>query len=515
MARAYRDIRFSALLYRMVIACLIASGWACPRPINAATITVLNLKDGLIAGTLRSAIANSLAGDTIVFSNGLSGTIFLTNGGQLLIEKNIILQGPGAKVITISGNNSNRVFNITNANVSLSGLTIANGLVVGTNGTSGGVGETVYGAGLLRIDSIYGYTVTVSNCLFLANSLIGGSGSGAFPGNGSSGGGAYGGAVFNNSTLVMNNCCVAGNQAIGGNGGFGSFAGGAAGAALGSGVCNSGTLISTNCTFAINVATGGSGGRITSNIGVPGVGGNGEGAGVYNAGQAVVLSCTVSSNTSVGGNGGTASPGGVGNGMQGGAYAGGIRTSAGSLGVGNTIVAGNTALQANDVSGNFSSEGFNLVGVTNGSTGFGTNFDHAGNMNQVIDPLLGPLTDHGGQTPTMALGTNSPALDQGNSFGNPTDQRGAPRPSVSSTGPFSGDGSDIGAFELIPPLVSITRQGGKVVLSWSIFNLSFNLQSATNLATGSWVSLGAPTTNGNRLFLTNTISGGNQFYRLR
>ena len=515
LARACGCIRVSKLHHGLVMACLIASGWTCSQPVDAATNTVLNLKDGFTAGTLRSAIANSLAGDTIVFSSGLSGTIFLTNGGQLLINKDISLQGPGARVVTISGNNSNRVFNITNANVSLSGLTIADGRVVGTNGTSGGVGETVYGAGLLRLDSVYGYIVTVSNCLFLANSTFGGGGSAVYPGNGSTGGGAYGGAVFNNSTLVMKNCCITGNQAIGGNGGFGSFAGGAAGAALGAGVCNSGTLILTNCTFATNVATGGTGGSIAGNIGGPGAGGNGEGAGLYNAGPSVVMSCTVCSNFAVGGLGGTASPGGVGNGMQGGAYAGGIRTSAGSLVVGNTIIAGNTALQAYDVSGDFSSGGFNLVGITNGSTGFGTNFDHPGNVNQVIDPLLGPLMDHGGQTPTMALYTNSPAMDQGNSFGNPTDQRGAPRPSVCSMGPFSGDGSDIGAFEIIPPLVSITRQGGKVVLSWSIFNPGFNLRSATNLAAGSWVSLGAPTTNGNKLFLTNTISGGNQFFQLR
>jgi hypothetical protein len=496
----------------MVLACLIALGWACPQPIHAATNTVLNLKDGLTAGTLRSAIANSSAGDKIVFSNGLSGTLSLTNGGQLLIKQDIVLQGPGAGVITISGNNSNRVFNITNANVSLSGLTIANGRVAGTNGIAGGAGETIFGAGLLRLDSVYGYTVTVSNCLFLANAVIGGSGSGAFPGNGSAGGNAYGGAVFNNSTLVMKNCSFAGNQAIGGNGGSGSFAGGAAGAALGGGVCNSGLFISTNCTFATNAAVGGIGGETTCNFCSPGAGGNGEGGGFYNAGQSVIMCSTIASNTAVGGNGGGAFPSGTG--IQGGAFAGGIRNGGENLNVGNTIIAGNTALQAKDVSGDFSSAGFNLVAVTNGSTGFGMNFDQVGNLDQVIDPLLGPLLDNGGQTPTMVLHTNSPAADQGNSFGTSTDQRGAPRPTVFSNGLYSGDGSDIGAFEIIPPVVSLTRQGGKVILSWSIFNLGLNLQSATNLAAGSWISLGEPITNGNKLFLTNTILGENRFFRL-
>jgi hypothetical protein len=496
----------------MVLACLIASGWAYLQPINAATNTVLNLKDGLTAGTLRSAIANSLAGDTIVFSAGLSGTISLTNGGQLLINKDITLQGPGAKLITISGNNSNRVFNLTNANVSLSGLTIANGRVAGANGASGGAGETVLGGGLQRIDSIYGYTVTVSNCLFLGNFVIGGIGGGAFPGNGSAGGSAYGGAVFNNSTLVMKNCCIAGNQAIGGKGGSGSFAGGAAGVALGAGVCNSGTLILTNCTFATNAATGGVGGDTSCNFCAPGAGGNGEGAGLYNVGQSVIMCCTLSSNTAVGGSSGIAFPSGTG--TQGGAYAGGIRNGGGSLDIGNTIIAGNIALQASDVSGDFSPAGFNLVSVTNGSTGFGTNFDQVGNVNQVSDPLLGPLMDNGGQTPTMALRTNSPAIDYGNSFGNPTDQRGAPRPSVVLAGPHCGNGADIGAFEMIPPLVSITQQGGKVVISWSIFNLGLTLQSATNLAASGWISSGTPVTAGDKLFLTNTILGGNHYFRL-
>ena len=498
----------------MVLACLIASGWACPQPINAATNTVLNLKDGLIAGTLRSVIANSLAGDTIVFNSGLSGTISLTNGGQLLINKDITLQGPGAKLITISGNSSNRVFNITNANVNLSGLTIANGRVAGANGTSGGVGETVFGGGLQRIDSIYGYTVTVINCLFVGNFAIGGAGGGVYTGAGGAAGNAYGGAVFNNSTLVMKNCCIAGNYAVGGNGGSGSFDGGSGGAALGAGLCNSGTLTLTNCTFATNGATGGTGGSIPGNIGGPGSGGNGEGAGIYDAGQSVVMSCTISSNTAVGGNGGTASPGGIGNGMQGGAYAGGIRAAAGSMGIGNTIIAGNIALQANDVSGDFSTAGFNLVGVTNGSTGFGANYDQIGSLNQVSDPQLGPLMDNGGQTPTMALRTNSPAIDQGNSFGSPTDQRGASRPSSFLVGPHSGDGADIGAFEMTPPLVSIVRQGDKFVISWSVFNLGLTLQSATNLVAGGWISVGTTVTNGNNLFLTNTILGENHYFRL-
>jgi hypothetical protein len=55
------------------------------------------------------------------------------------------------------------------------------------------------------------------------------------------------------------------------------------------------------------------------------------------------------------------------------------------------------------------------------------------------DPLLGPLTDNGGPTPTHALLTGSPAVDATELL-TTTDQRGADRP--------FGSRSDLGAFEL-------------------------------------------------------------------
>jgi hypothetical protein len=57
-----------------------------------------------------------------------------------------------------------------------------------------------------------------------------------------------------------------------------------------------------------------------------------------------------------------------------------------------------------------------------------------------VDPMLGPLDDHGGFTPTHALLDGSPALDAADLAGfPPRDQRGSPRP--------SGAGTDLGAFE--------------------------------------------------------------------
>jgi hypothetical protein len=70
------------------------------------------------------------------------------------------------------------------------------------------------------------------------------------------------------------------------------------------------------------------------------------------------------------------------------------------------------------------------------------------------DPKLLSLTDNGGLTQTMALGSDSPAIDAGgicNSGGAPllTDQRGWPR---TVDGDVDGTATcDLGAFEASPP----------------------------------------------------------------
>jgi hypothetical protein len=110
--------------------------------------------------------------------------------------------------------------------------------------------------------------------------------------------------------------------------------------------------------------------------------------------------------------------------------------------IGSTILNG-TALVNNG--GTIQSLGYNLSsdngGGFLGATGDQTN----------TNPLLGPLQLNGGQTPTHALLSGSPAIDAGTNFsGLPTDQRG---PGFARTWDITGipnlaDGTDIGAFEL-------------------------------------------------------------------
>src|SRR6185369_16353146 len=117
-----------------------------------------------------------------------------------------------------------------------------------------------------------------------------------------------------------------------------------------------------------------------------------------------------------------------------------------------TIVAGNSAsypTNGPDLYSAFVSDSFNLIGVTNGCTGFGLfgSHDQVGSAANPLDPMLGPLQNNGGPTLTKAPLPGSPAIDQGHSSGQATDQRGVPRPydNPAIAGPLGGDGSDIGA----------------------------------------------------------------------
>src|SRR5262249_7774227 len=115
---------------------------------------------------------------------------------------------------------------------------------------------------------------------------------------------------------------------------------------------------------------------------------------------------------------------------------GGLMRVGGMASLRNTIFAGNTALESPDVRGDVTSQGYNLIGNTDGGTGF------ADTDLLNVNPLLGPLQDNGGPTPTHALLPGSPALDAGD----PTD---APEFDQRGEGFFRivGDNIDIGAFE--------------------------------------------------------------------
>ncbi|NEQ39487.1 MAG: DUF4347 domain-containing protein, partial [Okeania sp. SIO3I5] len=111
------------------------------------------------------------------------------------------------------------------------------------------------------------------------------------------------------------------------------------------------------------------------------------------------------------------------------------RTYDGIAVLGNSIIAGNYNNKDIEGDGNFTSNGYNLIG--NDTIGlFNQIGDQTGNNTTPLDPQIGPLQDNGGPTETHALLANSPAIDAGNTNEN-NDQRGAGRDS----------NPDIGAFE--------------------------------------------------------------------
>ena len=99
-----------------------------------STLTVTNTNDKG-PGSLRDTITKAQSGDTIVFAPGLDGQTITLTSDQLTINNSLDIEGPGAGLLTISGNKQNRIFNINEGlNVTIDGLT--QGRAVGGDGNN-------------------------------------------------------------------------------------------------------------------------------------------------------------------------------------------------------------------------------------------------------------------------------------------------------------------------------------------------------------------------------------------
>jgi hypothetical protein len=126
--------------------------------LRAGTITVTNTKDSG-PGSLRQALADANDGDTITF--GITGTIGLTSG-ELLVDKNITISGPGVDNLSVDGNAKSRVFHIA------SGRTVTISALGVTNGNS----TTQSGGGIYNDHA----TLALENCTISDNSAADGGG---------------------------------------------------------------------------------------------------------------------------------------------------------------------------------------------------------------------------------------------------------------------------------------------------------------------------------------------------
>jgi hypothetical protein len=259
-----------------------------------STVTVTNLQDSG-TGSLRAAIASAQSGDTIVFAPTLfsssttlgpalltqsaKSTSFVTKGhgktkspppppppppsttptitlttGELLINKNLTIQAPGAGQLDIVGSGTNeRAFEVDQpATVTLSGLTISgtSNAWVGTAPWDG------YGGGILNHGVLTVISCTVSGVI--------------------QGYDTEGGAIFNDGTLFLNGSTVSHAEAYGTE-------------TRGGGISNWGTATFSNTVISNNMADPD---PLTS---YPWFN---EGGGIFNSGSITLIGSSVSNNNS-------------------------------------------------------------------------------------------------------------------------------------------------------------------------------------------------------------------------
>ena len=456
-----------------------------PTPTATPTTRVTNTNDSG-PGSLRQALADAHNGDTISFDSSLNGrNIGLTND-ELVIDKNITINGPGSNLLGVyrTSQAAFRIFHIMpGATVTISGLSISRGgggdqpgggavlndhgtltmnnCVMQNNGAQNGGGVYNDGSGGAATLAVLNSTISgnyasfggggifndASNAgsaiLTIMNSTID-SNSAAY--NGFLFGGGEGGGIYNDfGTMTITNSVVSNNHAgvsvefpVGTGGGISNY-----GMltitnstirsnqvqVVGGGIANAGTLTIANSTISGNAASG-------QHDGQPW----GHGGGI--SGSVTLTNSTLSGNGANLSAGGFEGSGTIMNCTISGNATGGI-SATGTLEIRNTVLrAGTSGPNVSNHGGTIISHGYNVCSDDGGGflNGPGDEIN--------TDPLLGPLQNNGGPTLTHALLPGSPAINAGDPNFTPPplyDQRGSPFVRV-----FNGR-VDIGAFEVQPP----------------------------------------------------------------
>ncbi len=180
-------------------------------------------------GTLRQAVADACAGSTITFS--VTGTIPLSSG-QITIDKDLTIQGPGAGVLTVQNtaarSTTSRIFYVnTGVTVTIAGLTISGGDIYGESSPARGGG--IYNTGNL----------TVTGSIIRNNQAQSTAGLVGF---------TFGGGIFSTATLTISNSTISHNNVVG----------------SGGGIVSSGTVNIDHSTISDNFANSNGGGLLTA-----------------------------------------------------------------------------------------------------------------------------------------------------------------------------------------------------------------------------------------------------------
>jgi len=388
-----------------------------------AIYTVTSLADSGL-GTLREGVINcnsTPALDIIEFDPSLFGTIKLTSG-QINITEALEIRGTGTLGLTVSGNNSSRIFQTSSAaagtDIRISDLTLTAGKAsIGSGGAMLCGDEDIVLTNCVISNNTAAFdggaiylvngSFTATNCRFINNSaaLSGGavSFSNAFPSANiqrcefASNTANSGGAAYVNGTAIFEACTLSSNTATV-NGGAIAWN-------------PTGSLDLVNSTLSKNTAQV-DGGAVHALVGT---------FSVY------VDNCTLTANTATTGDGGAIHR----------------SSSTGDTTIESSIVSGNNA---GGVGPDIASPG--TVNVDNSAVGSSAGFflTGSGNLPFGANLQLGPLASNGGPTKTHRPADTSPVIDAGtNVLALQFDQRGVTR--------VIGSAPDIGAFEVPTALV--------------------------------------------------------------
>jgi hypothetical protein len=399
----------------------------------SASHVVQNCDDDGGPDTLRSQIAAAGSGDTIDLSQLACSKITLTQHHALEIHQDdLSLKGPasGASGLTISAAfYSGVVYHTGAGTLSITDLTLSNGIFVGSNNPRGGC---IYSAANVSLSRS-----VVSHCRLQSTQA-------SSP--------AVGGGIFTQGDLTLASSTITDSAIT--DAGSGALA-------QGGGACVFGNLSSNTSTISDNFSFRQAGGVFaagdvtirdsTLSGNVASVVGALE---VYNPGYTVVISNSTISDNHARNNFG--------------AYYGGIWSNSPvtitsstiafnsaqnafpSEGEGLYLRGANASIQSSIIAGNFNESGPADLGGTSPAS---LTQDSANNLitsstlpvpfDTIKDcPKLDVLKDNGGAIKTHGLLAKSPAIDQGVDGGLALDERGKPR--------TSGVASDIGAFERQP-----------------------------------------------------------------
>ncbi|HEV7509600.1 MAG TPA: IPTL-CTERM sorting domain-containing protein [Thermoanaerobaculia bacterium] len=488
-----------AVLRSLYLLLALGAIWDSTPGATAATFTVMNLAEAG-PGSLRQAVldANATAGDDeVAFAPGLTGMITLTSD-EILITDSLVVSGPGAGVLTVSGNDHSRIFHVENSglaapiDVTLSRLTLTLGNSLRSQGDVAGGAVFVSGENLTILDSVITSSTSgvpfdpeVPGCggnvgsfglnvgtLRIANStLTGGRSVGISGSNG-------GNLCVNGGRLILEESTLSGGTAHLG-GGLYAEAGAASSEILQSTISGNqafdygGGIYLSGASFTIESSTisGNTAGVPDSNPAL------GLGGGLYlTGGNLQILNGTVSSNRA-------------------GQTGGGIAISNTSLLLRLTTVSNNTAgIRAGSI---MVSEPTNQVQLDHAIVANGVPQDLASRQFAIFpptltanyslieapgdsvlvgahnlvgaDPLLGPLAGNGGPTLTHRPLPGSPVIDAGNPAipsPPPTDQLGFAR--------IFGPAVDLGSVEVGQELMGVPAlsPAGLLVLAALLFALS-------------------------------------------